>query len=263
MDKVNSILKYISFRRKAVSKYKIHSPFVYDFIINVLEDKKEYPEYSILDALRDGYYQNRMPVEVIDFGAVAGRNKYESYYRNVSDIAKKSGQRRKYTHLLFRILRYFQPDRILELGTSLGLSTSSFSLARPQAVIDTIEGCSGVASLAKENFEKNNFNNIQIHIGSFEKILPDLLKGLGTLDFVYFDGNHRKSATLDYFQQCLQKVNNDTIFVFDDIYWSKGMTGAWEEIKSHQQVSVSIDLFQLGIVFFRKESAKQDFILKY
>ncbi len=263
MDKLNTILRYLAYRRKAVGRFSIHSPFVYDLYTNVLDDKHFYPEYEQMKSIRHAYSQNHTPIEVIDFGTGAGNKKYESYYRNVSEIARRAGQKEKYSRLLFRLVRYFKPVNILELGTSLGISTSAFALARPDASIHSIEGCSGIASTAMDNFEKNAFSNIKVHIGSFNKILPRLLEKTGSLDFVYFDGNHRREATLSYFDQCLAKVNNDSIFVFDDIYWSKGMQQAWEEIKAHPDVSLSIDIFKMGIVFFRKESSRQDFMLKY
>lgn len=263
MDKLNTILRYLDYRKKAVGKFSIHSPFVYELYTKVLYDKSHYPEYEQMHSIRHAYNKNHTPIEVIDFGTGAGKKKYESYYRNVSDIARRAGQKEKYSRLLFRMVRYFEPENILELGTSLGISTSAFALASPAAVIHSIEGCSGIASTAVENFEKNGFDNIKVHIGSFDKILPRLLEKATSLDFVYFDGNHRREATLSYFEQCLSRVNNDSIFVFDDIYWSKGMQQAWEAIKAHHDVMLSIDIFKMGFVFFRKESSRQDFILKY
>ena len=85
------------------------------------------------------------------------------------------------------------------------------------------------------------------------------LKEHNQLDFVFFDGNHKKKPTLSYFKQCLEVAHEDSIFIFDDIYWSTEMTEAWQEIKKHPKVTLSIDCFEMGIVFFKKEQAKEHF----
>jgi predicted O-methyltransferase YrrM len=100
-------------------------------------------------------------------------------------------------------------------------------------------------------------------VGNFDQILPNLLAQRKQVDFVYIDGNHTKAATLHYFQECLAKAHEGTLLIFDDIYWSKGMEEAWEEIKNHPQVTVTVDLFWIGLVYFKKGQAKEHFKLKY
>ena len=98
--------------------------------------------------------------------------------------------------------------------------------------------------------------------GSFDEELPKILAS-NTPDFVFFDGNHRKDPTLRYFNWCLDKATDDSIFIFDDIHWSDDMESAWDDIKSHKRVTVTIDLFEMGIVFFKKKQAKQHFIVRF
>ena len=105
--------------------------------------------------------------------------------------------------------------------------------------------------------------NIEQHVGNFDDVLPKILSEKEKIDFVFFDGNHRKEPTLNYFRQCLDKVHEGSVFIFDDIYWSLEMKEAWSEIKMNEQVTVTLDLFYLGIVFFRKEQVKQHFIIRY
>jgi predicted O-methyltransferase YrrM len=88
------------------------------------------------------------------------------------------------------------------------------------------------------------------------------LNSLPKLDLVFFDGNHQKVPTLDYFHHCLTKAHENSIFIFDDIHWSSEMDEAWQQIQGHEQVSLTIDLFQFGLVFFRKGIAKQHFTLR-
>ena len=127
----------------------------------------------------------------------------------------------------------------------------------------SIEGCPETAKIAAQNFEKIEIKNVEQFIGNFDAILPDIVEKREEIDFVLFDGNHRKKATLNYFLTCLEKASENSVFIFDDINWSDEMREAWQEIKDHEQVTVTIDLFFMGIVFFRKEQAKQHFIIKF
>jgi predicted O-methyltransferase YrrM len=135
--------------------------------------------------------------------------------------------------------------------------------AAPNAKVITIEGCPATAAIARENLDKLQIQNTELLTGNFDNILPDLLKNSEELDFVYVDGNHRKDATLNYFEWCLPKLSQNSIMIFDDIYWSEGMKEAWAQIKAHPDVSVSIDLFWIGLIYVRKGQAKEDFIIKY
>ena len=256
------IKRYIKYLALAKTKYNIHSPFVYDLITEVMEDKTDYPVYSVVNNLKSSLLKNFNPLETIDFGAGATAFPYSTKIRKVNKIAKQTKQPDKIAHLLFRIVKHFKPDTILELGTSLGISSIYFSYASPQGKITTIEGCANVAAEAQNNFNKLSLKNINLLIGNFDTILPKYLKKINNLDFVFFDGNHRKEPTVKYFKDCLPKANENSIFVFDDIHWSEGMEEAWEIIKNTPEVTVTIDLFYMGIVFFKKDISKQDFILK-
>ena len=88
--------------------------------------------------------------------------------------------------------------------------------------------------------------------------IANVLKKDISPDLIYFDGNHQKKATLKYFNDCLPFINENSVFIFDDIRWTKDMLDAWQEISSHPKVSVSIDLFSIGLIFFR-DQVKEDF----
>jgi predicted O-methyltransferase YrrM len=96
-------------------------------------------------------------------------------------------------------------------------------------------------------------------LGDFKNILPKLQQE--KWDLIFFDGNHSKIATLSYMEVLLPSITNETIWVFDDIHWSKDMEAAWEAIKNHPKVTVSLDLFCIGLVFFRTEQAKEHFVI--
>ena len=81
-------------------------------------------------------------------------------------------------------------------------------------------------------------------------------------DLVYIDGNHDREKTLYYFQDLKRKIDNDTLFIFDDIHWSRSMHQAWTEILASDMVTVSLDTFQWGLVFFRNEQPRQHFKIR-
>jgi predicted O-methyltransferase YrrM len=169
----------------------------------------------------------------------------------------------KYGQLLFRLVNHFKPKNILEIGTSLGITTLYLATPDTLSKVITLEGSEQTANVAALNFKMAEVKNIEIIRGEFSETLPAAIARLNTLDFVYFDGNHRREATLKYFKACLQRHNEESVFVFDDIYHSKEMFEAWKEIKEHSEVTLSLDLFSLGIIFFRRERIKQHFTLRF
>lgn len=247
---------------KAKTRHGVHSPFIYDFVNQVLNDKSTYEEYKQIDEVVRKCKKSEKTIEITDFGAGSGNEPFKKRFRKISDIAASSGISKKMGRLMFRLVRYYRTENILEFGTSLGISTMYLALANPEAKVTTIEGCENTAELAKINFRELGINNIESVTGNFRDVLSNTIKTIPRLDFVFIDGDHREQSTYEYFETCLAKAHNDTIMVFDDIYWSRGMTRAWEKIKKHQSVSVSIDLFRIGIVFLRKELSKEDFVLR-
>jgi len=259
MNMTGSFIKYLLKRK---SKFHIHSPFVYDMCINVLESREPYSEYATLSEMRRTMFGRTDTFETVDFGAGADKKGTHTYTAVVGRTAKSISHNRIQNELLFRMARHFAPTNILELGTAFGLSTAALALACPTSHVTTLEGCPNKASIAQKNLTDNGIANTSIEVGDFADTLPRCLAELGTVDFVFFDGNHRKSATLDYFEQCLAHSHSGTVFVFDDIHWSKGMEEAWDEIKNDTRVTLTADLYQYGLVFFREGMAKQNFVLK-
>ncbi len=256
-------LKYLRYRIRA-KHYKgfgVHSPFLYKLLSDVVFDYTPYYSQNDIMELRKDLKKNDYILEVKDMGA--GSKVFKTNSRKIKDIVKHSIVNVKFGELLFRLVVYFQPKTILELGTSLGIGTLYLAKPESSATIYTIEGCPVTAGIASINFELLKARNIKPFVGSFDEKLPEILKEVDFLDFVYFDGNHKKEATLKYFNLCLTKSNINSIFVFDDIHWSKEMEEAWEEIKQNPSVRLTIDLFFFGLVIFKDELSKQDFIVKF
>lgn len=258
--KLYQIIQYIKFLFRSNNQHGIHSPFVYSLVTKCFYNKQQHSEYNSIEAYRKRLLKNRSIITVQDFGA--GSRVFKSNHRQIKKIAKTAGIAPKRAQLLFRLVRYFNASSILELGTSLGMATSAMSLGNNKANIITIEGCKQTALVAQDQFLHFKINNIKLINSNFSEALN--VKDINdlTFDLIYIDGNHEKEATLRYFNQILSSVTNDSIMIFDDIHWSKGMTEAWETIKQNKRVTVTIDTFFWGLVSFRKEQKKQHFTVR-
>jgi len=253
------INSYFLFLIASTNKHGVHSPFVFNLITECFNAKTNSQKIKVLNNIRNYFYKNKTSIIVNDFGK--GSKIFKSNNRKIAEIAKIAGINKKRAQLLIRIVDYFKSKTVLELGTSLGIGTAALSIGNPNAKITTIEGCQNTAKLAQEMFFEFKFSNIHLVNNDFKKCLPIILKE-NKFDLVYFDGNHQKAATLYYFNQCLSSIHNNSIFIFDDINWSKEMQEAWEEIKNNPKVTITIETYFWGIVFFRTQQVKQHFTIR-
>ena len=249
---------FIKFIRLSKNRHGVHSPFVYDLVTKCFNDKRKHPEYELLKSHRQALRSDPSTFEMKDFGQ--GSRVFKGNARKVSAVVKNAGMRKKRQKLLFRLAKYFKSENILELGTSLGLGTVALSVSNEFAAINTVEGCTNTLKKAQEYFEKFNLHNIEIH----QKLFSDFLSENTSekFDLIFIDGDHNGERTLLYFNSLLKNIHNDSVIIFDDIYWSKEMTEAWQKIIADENVTVSIDTFQWGMVFFRKEQPKQHFVVR-
>lgn len=261
MEKLRLLKDYLTYFFKSSNQHGVHSPYVFDFYNNVIKDRTPFYAFLDIESIRSMLLLSKQEIEITDFGA--GSKLTTSNKRKISSIVKNVAKSPKYGQLLFRLVNRIKPNTILEIGTSLGISTMYLAAPSKKNKVITIEGCPRVSKIAAINFKKIGFENIMLHTGNFNDVLPDIMAKESVLDFVFFDGNHTKKATITYFNWCLEKANEQSVFVFDDIYWSEEMKCAWEEIKAHPKVTTTIDLFFLGIVFFNSELSKEHFILRF
>lgn len=257
---LQQIKSYLNFLYHSKNEHGVHSPFVFNLVTKCFYDRQNYPEYSILKSYRNTLLQNKNTIEVTDFGA--GSRVFKSNTRQIAKIVKTAGITPKRAELLFRITKYFQPESILEIGTSLGLATSALSLGNPDAKITTLEGCKNTLNQCQSQLQKFNLKNVDSVATEFNAFLTHFVLPTSNFQLIYFDGNHSKAATLNYFELLLPTVTNETVWIFDDIHWSADMEKAWEMIKNHPKVTVTIDTFQWGLVFFRAEQEKEHFVIR-
>ena len=252
------IKQYIKFLIKSTNQHAVHSPFVYNLVTKCFYDKTKYDAYKSISDYKKDLLENNTIIKVTDLGA--GSQVMKQVERTVSKIAKNAGTTNERAQLLYRLTSYFKFENILELGTSLGVATHAMSLENLNGKITTIEGCPNTSAFTNAHLKIHNKKNATLITGNFNDEIKTLTSN--HYDLVFFDGNHQKEATLSYFETLLQTANNNSVFIFDDIYWSKGMTEAWETIKKHPKVTVTIDTFFWGLVFFRKEQVKEHFVIR-
>ena len=252
---------YLLHRLRGKTRHGTHSPFVYRLLDNVIYDFSPKKVYDEVENIRKSLLSDERIINVTDLGA--GSHVNNSRQKKISEIAKNALKPPKLAQLLYRLAADMQPGNIIELGTCLGTTSLYLQKASPKAKLHTLEGCPETARIAAEVFKRAGEDHIEQEIGNFDDTLPVVIKKLDKLDFVFVDGNHQKDATLKYFEWCLPKVQENTLLIFDDIYWSDGMKEAWSEIKAHPHVTVTIDLFWIGLVYFKKGQVREDFVIRF
>ncbi len=254
------IKDYLHFWWRSGNAHALHSPFMYALATKCFYDKTKYADYKQLKTYHNQLKQNRQTIVVDDLGA--GSRKLISTKRKISDISKVAGSNLTEMKRLYRLSKYFAPKHILELGTSLGKSTFSLALGNPDATIITVEGDKNISKIARKQFEVFGVQNTQFITQDFDKYLDELYKTGQQFDMILLDGNHRFEPTVKYFEKLLKHIHNDTVIIVDDIYWSAEMKQAWQRLKAHKEVRQSIDTYHFGMLFFRKEQFKEDFIIR-
>lgn len=257
---MSAISRYLSYYTKAVTAYQVHSPAVYDFITEVMDQEREYYKFGEIEYLRDLYLKSEDSILFIELGA--GSKKLSGNTRPIAQIAKTSLSPVKTCRILFNAVKFYNCKNILELGSSLGISTAYLAAVDDDNKVISLEGNPASADIARHNAAQLELSNIEIITGSFEDTLMPTLDKMKKVDLAYLDGNHSYDATIEYFDKILPYIHENTVVVLDDIYWSDGMLNAWKKIQQHPSVTYSIDIYSSGFLFFNKNmKSKQHFTL--
>lgn len=242
---------------KRTNGFGIHSPFVYDITKKVFGNKTMHKDYSFIENTRKKMKRSKKTVNIKDYGQ--GSRKFKESVRTVKKIIKYSSVRKRQGMILYQMVKYFKPDYIIELGTSLGISTLYLSKGSKNTKTYTVEGDSGLCNISSGNFKDNHCKNIELINDTFDHALPEILKKCNTKTIVFIDGNHSYEATLKYFHMCMEQLKKDSIIIIDDINWSKGMRRSWKEIENDKKIFLVIDLFFMGVIFLDERMKKQVF----
>jgi len=253
---------YYNFRKKSKSRggHGIHSPFLYDLYTLAIDSDNKETIFDSIDRLRNKLLKDKTSIAKSVHGA---KTSFTDKKTTISEVAKRTSVPPYMGRLLYRLVNYFKPTTIIELGTSLGISTMYLASVNHGCQVYTIEGDPILSRIASENLNKLAIKNVSLITGDFDIELSSLLSKIEKVDLVFVDGNHTEEATLRYFKVLSEKAHDNSLIVFDDIRWSDSMKNAWRNICDDQNVSISIDLFNCGLVFFRKGVVKQHFNLRY
>lgn len=256
-------LAYLRYLLQARNEHSLHSPFLFELYTQIIRPKQYEPTPIIIEQLRSQLRRSRQLIDVLDLGAGSRLGSMRS--RTVGEIAQTSAKPAKFAKLLYRLARHMRAKTIVDLGTSLGLTTAYLakSVADNEGKVITFEGCPNTAAIAQLHLQQLGCANVVQIIGNLDQTLAEQVAHLEQVDLVFFDANHRYIPTIQYFTTCLDKIHNDSVFILDDIHWSPEMEQAWHTIQAHPQVMVTVDLFGIGLVFFRKEQSKQHFIVRF
>ena len=258
MKKIRILNKYLKhfFKSKNTRGHGIHSPYLYRFTQNAIYEKNPFYVFPKIEVLRENLKFDERILSIKDYGTGVDRE------ARVLDIAKTSLKSPKWAQLLYRIVNFTKAQHVLELGTSLGLTTAYMASVSSEISCVSLEGSEEIAKIARENFEKLEIDNIELVVGNIDQTLESQLEKSTKWDVVFFDANHRKEPVLNYFSQCLEHIHRDSVFIFDDIHWSAEMEEAWRAIRKNSRVTTTIDLFEVGIVFFNKSYPKKTYKMK-
>jgi len=248
MSRLNQLKYYLEHKYKSQSAYNIQSPFLYGFAENVLLNKKEYYAFAAIEHIRRELLRDPQILEVEDFGA--GSHNKSSNRRSIQSIAKTALIPPAWGAFLFRLVEWGKYRNMLELGTSFGISAAYMAGSSHESKLLTLEGSSAIANIAAKTFKNLGLTNVRQLVGQFEVHLATVCAEKGPFDLVHMDGNHRYQPTIDYFNQLLPFMSEESVVVLDDIHWSKEMHQAWLEISARKELLLTVDLFNKGLVFF-------------
>lgn len=236
------------------SRYGVHSPFVYDLITRGLKTRLKAEDRELIRKLKQAIMDSES-FHSIDLGTGSNR------MLNGSDLLRMSISMR-YGTMLYGISKHFQPQKVLELGTSAGLSTAFWALGNRNSEIITVEGCPRKSDMARTLFASHGLSNIETINSDAHEHIKLLKKKNYKADLVFIDAEHSYESSMQFFSALLPLINPNSLLIFDDIYWSEGMSRAWNEIEKDTRVSLSVACLRFGIAFFRDGIAKQHFRLR-
>lgn len=243
----------------SVEEHSLHSPFFFDFYDKVIRGSSE-EDFSQIEGVRSKLLQNQGTIRIDDLGSGSSAKALQKRERKISDIAATSFTPALLAEVYFRTCQYTEVHTVVELGTSMGI-TSLYLSELPDCKVHTFEGSHALANMALTNFEYFDRKNIHLVEGDIAVTLPRFLQdNLAKIGFALVDANHRYAATIQYFEWLMKRFNEKSVMVIDDIHHSPEMEKAWNELKKHYLVYGSVDLFRCGILFFEPGLNRQHFV---
>ena len=221
------VVSYLIYLWQRKSEYSIHSPFVFDFVTKVLNDNGSNRDYDT----------------ILRIGRLLDKKKHISYAK------------RKRSRLLYRVIRHYEPDSVVSFGSITALNATALAMGHLQTRVYLEQSEDFLETL-------NSMGVINVNLIQPSEFDSERFRRLNT-GFVFFGRDSFEEDTWDYLVDCLSYKTVDSVFIFEGIHHNRDIEDAWEEIKANEDVSVTFDLYSIGMVFFREGIEKQDFVLKF
>ena len=244
----------------------IHSPYLFEWVRMVLHDENVYYAWEKIEEVRTRMLADEREVAFVDYGSGGKRKSENRDGRKVCDIAKWSLAKKKYAQMMARLVNWLGTSNslnIVELGTSLGVTTAYLAAVDSRNKVVTCEGCPAVAAIAKENWNALGLSNIECVVG---EVTVDSLQltvdSLRRIDVAFIDANHTYAGTRVYFNVLAEKMHEKSVMIVDDIHYNEEMERAWREICEDERVTSTMDLYQMGLVFFDKNYWRKNYKIR-
>lgn len=242
----------------------IHSPYLFRLVRFVLRDKNAYYCFGDIERRREYLLACPDELDVVDYGS-RGSKEGKQVRRKINEIAAGHLESAKMGQLLFRLVNFMgqeekRPLEILELGTSLGITTAYLSSADSHNHVVTLEGSEAVWQVARGVWRALRLKNIESKVGNIDDTL--YLYAREKLDLAYVDANHTYEATMRYADYLLPRMHEKGVLVIDDIHYSEEMERAWTALKNDSRVTTSMDLYHMGLLFVDTHYLKRHYRIR-
>ena len=271
MAKNNTLHRILAFLKHRLTAWNttgegIHSPYLFELVRFVLRDENAFYCFADIERRRELLLACEDTLEVVDYGS-AGSPQGTPFWRRVCDIASTHLESPKMAQVLFRLTNFLtqkqhRPLRILELGTSFGITTAYLATADSRNRVVTCEGSEAVLRVAQGVWRALRLENIEWIEGNIDKTLFVGSQIPARLDLAYVDANHTYEATMRYADFLLARMDEKGIIVIDDIHYSESMERAWEALKADVRVSTSMDLYHMGLLFVDPHYLKRHYRIR-
>jgi predicted O-methyltransferase YrrM len=211
--------------------YGVHSPFVYDLITKVIEEKMPYYAF---EKIRAGVqnFEPKPPKERICF--------------------------HKYGALLFRLVNFFKCEFVLQVGSPEGIISLYPASAHSGCECLVLENDQTSFRKTKVLAEKAGLSNLQVECTDYLKRIEDLFRQNKRFDLIFINIPGYDNCP-DILNLCISESKKECIFVVSGIRDNSKMKKLWKNIIQNHQVSVSIDLYSWGIFFLKNNIYKQHY----
>lgn len=219
----------------------VHSPFAFNLITTVIEESFMYYSYNEIEKIRQKDLRGIL---------------------SAADRKRRKSITFKKASLLFRLANRFKPATILEIGSSWGISSLYLNSPRPDATHICIEPDSRVTEITQKVIGQLQ-SSIDLRCGNLPELLPTALSDLCSLDFVFIHRLKDVSAYMPLFDHLMNNVNSNTVVVIEDIHALKSIYACWQRIKLYPEVKVSMDLYDMGLLFCNEKLNKQHYVVAF